>query len=150
MKLKVTCGRFAVLFILTVFIFAQLPAPPITAAATAAWQDAVTSVPSDLKAIASFSHTKYIQFWHYSGGYWRATVEGSTVQFSDAQVKGDFSNLSALIGNTVELQFDLPPEVAAVISAKKIVMVAAYGRDNLFDGTPQYRIEGGNRGWSGI
>jgi len=142
LNIRTKLGRFAVLILLGIFIL-SLPLWGIFSFAAAGYADVTTEVPADAKVIATSEQEKFIQLWHYSGGYWRATVDNSTVQFSDSQVQDGLANLGVLVGKGIEMEFDLPSEVRTAMTAGKNIDIAVTSeKDDLFEGTPQFKIEG--------
>jgi hypothetical protein len=139
-------GRFAVLFLLGIFIL-SLPIWGIfsfVATAAVGYTDVTSDIPEGVPIIATLKQEKFIQMWRYSGGFWRATVDNSTVQFSAAQVQSNYDNLSALVGKGVEMEFNIPNEVQTAMSSGKNIGITVFSeKGDMFEGTPQFRIEGG-------
>lgn len=139
MRIITTKGRFAVLLFLAIFVFSLLP---MINAQAEDYIEVMAEVPDGAQPLVTITTTKYIELWHYSGGYWKATIDGSTVQIDDSQLQKDLSNLAVIVSKSINMTFDIPSEVQTVIAVgKKIAVSYTSEKTELFEGMPSFKVE---------
>jgi hypothetical protein len=134
-KRKVLRERLVVPFLVLAILMTCAPA---ATAAAGEWLEVTNAVPEGVTVLAMVPQYQGIEFWHYSGGYWRATVGKNTVQFSDGEVEKVDGDLASLVGQAVEFEIPLPEE----LKDKRVGVAIMPSSDSIFEGIPQYQLSG--------
>jgi hypothetical protein len=104
----------------------MLPAVPANIAAAGAADvdlEVHLTPPPDGELITSVTETTTYDFWHYSGGYWKAGVPvGGTVMVQDGDM-ADPAALASLMGFIMMVRVAAPADVTAAIAAGDRVAV---------------------------